>query len=227
MAARRKRAGGLAVIAAALTLAVGSPADAHEGEKHTPPAAAKQSTDPGAADHDMSDMDTPATEMEWPTADDMQGMAAHEARPTTFAGRLVRWLGAWHPAVVHFPVALLLTVAFLELAAAVRRRPIYSAANKILLAVAALSAFAAAPLGWIAAGLPSPDDKFALTVHRWLGTAIPFLILLLWALKKPADGGALGRKRYYEALLAASVPVIVTQAYFGAVVTHGAEHLAF
>jgi hypothetical protein len=51
--------------------------------------------------------------------------------------------------------------------------------------------------------------------------------LLLWALKKPADGGALGRKRYYEALLAASVPVIVTQAYFGAVVTHGAEHLAF
>jgi uncharacterized membrane protein len=203
-----------------MALAVAPPVAAHEGERH-PPASEQPLTEEGAAPHDMSEM--APSDLRWPTAEDM---AAHDERPTTFTGRLIRWLGAWHPGVVHFPVALLLTVAFLELAAAVRRRPIYSASNKVLLAVGAVTAFIAAPLGWISAGLPAPDDAFALTVHRWVGTALPFLFVALWALKPSADA-APGRKPYYEAALAAGVLVIVAQAYFGAEVTHGAEHLAF
>jgi uncharacterized membrane protein len=219
-----KRGRQIAAMFAALALALAAPASAHEGEPHRTPVASEQSeTQEHAAGHDMSSMD-PA-EMRWPTAEDMAG---HEERPMTFAGRLVRWLGAWHPAVVHFPVALLLTVGFLELAARVRRKPIYSASNKILLALGTLGAFAAAPLGWISAGLPSPDDEFALTVHRWIGTGLPLVFLALWALKRPADAAAAPKAPpFYEALLAAAVLVIIAQAYFGAEVTHGAEHLAF
>jgi uncharacterized membrane protein len=176
----------------------------------------------------MSEMDMPPTEMRWPTPEEMAGVAGRAERPTSFAGRLIRWLGAWHPAVVHFPVALLLTVGFLELAGAVRRKPIYGASNKVLLAIGALSAFIAAPLGWISAGLPATDDEFALTVHRWLGTAIPFLFLLLWALKRPAEEVAVRKTApLFGALLALSMLVMLAQAYFGAEVTHGAEHLAF
>lgn len=217
------RAAPIVIVFAVLALVLAAPAAAHEGEQH-PAASEQQTTQDG---HDMSGM--APEELRWPTAEDMQGMQGMEMeRPTTFWGRLVRWLGAWHPAVVHFPVALLLTVAFLELAAAVRRKPIYNASNKILLAVGTLSAFVAAPLGWISAGLPAPDDEFALTVHRWLGTALPFLFLALWALKKPAEEAAVRKSPpFYEALLAAVVLAIVAQAFFGAEVTHGAEHLAF
>ena len=83
-------------------------------------------------------------------------------------------------------------------------------------------------MGWLNAGLSTPDDSFALTVHRWLGTAMPFLLLALWFLKRPAEQAATRlSSRSYEALLVATVLLILVQAYFGAVVTHGAEHMMF
>ena len=211
-----------------LFLAVGlaaSPLSAHEDEKAPVPAAAPATTSAISA---MSPEDMPVTDMAWPTGDDDGMMMSHKARPTTFEGRLMAWIGMWHPAAIHFPIALLLTVALLELFATVRRRPIYTASNKVLLAVGVAGAFVAAPMGWLNAGLPTPDDGFALTLHRWLGTAMPFLMLALWFLKRPADEAAkrLG-SRAYEALLAVTVLLVLVQAYFGAVITHGAEHMKF
>ena len=211
-----------------LFLAVGlaaSPLSAHEDDKTPVPAAAPATTSAISA---MSPEDMPVTDMAWPTGDDDGMMMSHKARPTTFEGRLMAWIGMWHPAVIHFPIALLLTVAFLEGLAAVRRKPIYTASNKILLAVGVAGAFVAAPMGWLNAGLPTPDDGFALSLHRWLGTAMPFLLLALWFLKRPAEQ-AVARlsSRGYETLLVATVLLILVQAYFGAIITHGAEHMMF
>lgn len=169
--------------------------------------------------------DMPVTEMAWPTEGDMQ--MSHD-KPKTFLGRLLVWLGMWHPAVIHFPIALVLTVGLLEAAAALRRQPLYGASNKLLLGIATLGAFAAAPLGWASAGMPAGDDESALAIHRWLGTALPFLILALWRLKRPVEqaAGRLGG-RGYEAALALTVLLILIQAYFGAEVTHGAGHFKF
>ena len=210
----------LAIIAAA------GPAAAHKGHHHgaSPPTAAASQTAPSAAEASAA----PQMEMSWPTSVD-QGMAMDEKpRPTTFLGRLVAWLGAWHPAIIHFPVALVLTVAFLEAAGAVRRKPLYTAGNKIILALAMIGALAAAPLGWADAGLPSAKDDWTLTAHRWIGTALPFLVLSLWFLKRPADEAAKQPgSRGYEALLAFSVVVILAQAYLGGEITHGHNHMAF
>jgi uncharacterized membrane protein len=217
-----------AVLAVAFSLLLLTPqiSFAHSGEQH-PPQAAQTDASQAAPEHDMGAMQP--GEMTWPTAEGAGGMMMdHDARPTTMSGRIIRWLGVWHPAVIHFPIALLLTVAFLEAMAAIRRKPIYGASNKILLAVATLGAFAAAPLGWANAGLPAADDESALVLHRWIGTAIPFLIAFVWWLKKPVDEAAVRQgSRFYETVLALSVLVILAQAYLGAEVTHGAGHLAF
>ncbi len=211
-----------------LFLAVGlaaSPLSARERDSPPVPAAAPATA---TAATTVSPEDMPVTDMAWPTGDDDGMMMSHKARPATFEGRLIAWIGMWHPAVIHFPIALLLTVAFLEGLAAVRRKPIYTASNKVLLAVGVAGAFVAAPMGWLSAGLPTPDDSLALTVHRWLGTAMPFLLLALWSLKRPAEqAGARLSSRGYEALLVATVLLILVQAYFGAVITHGAEHMMF
>lgn len=211
------------VLAAGLAV---SPLSARERETQPAPVTAAAAA-PAAAP--MSPEDMPVTDMAWPTGGDDGGMMmSHKARPTTFEGRLLAWIGMWHPAAIHFPIALLLTVAFLEGLAAVRRKPIYTASNKILLAVGVAGAFVAAPMGWLNAGLPTPDDSFALTVHRWLGTAMPFLLLALWLLKRPAEQAAARlSSRGYEALLAVTVLLILTQSYFGAVITHGAAHMKF
>ena len=178
-----------------------------------------QTNSPQAMPENMSGM-----EMTWPTGDggSMGMMMHHNEKPKTFGGRLVAWLGAWHPAVIHFPIALTLTVAFLEFAAWFRRKPIYSAVNKTLLALAALGAFAAAIMGWADMGMPVPDNSWTQTTHRWLGTTIPFLLLLLWYLKNPV-----GKSKVYSALLAAMVLIILFQAYLGGEITHGANHMAF
>lgn len=171
--------------------------------------------------------DMPVTEMAWPT-EASGGMQMSHDKPKTFAGRLQAWLGMWHPAVIHFPIALVLTVALLEAAAALRRKPLYATGSKLLLGLATLGAFVAAPLGWASAGPPAPDDEFALVIHRWLGTAMPFLILLLWWLKRPAEQAArrLGGPDY-ELALTLTTALILVQAYFGAEVTHGAGHMMF
>lgn len=169
--------------------------------------------------------DMPVTEMAWPTEGDMP--MSHD-KPKTFLGRLLAWLGMWHPAVIHFPIALVLTVGLLEAAAALRRQPLYAASNRLLLCIATVGAFAAAPLGWASAGLPAADEESGLAIHRWLGTALPFFILALWWLKRPVEQAAhrLGG-RGYEAALALTVLLILIQAWFGAEVTHGAGHFKF
>ncbi|MBI3439303.1 MAG: hypothetical protein HY054_11765 [Proteobacteria bacterium] len=183
----------LFVLAAAFILSLSGVALAHNGQDH-PPAqtTTTTATTANAPSQDMSDMPMQGSEMAWPTTVNEGGamMGMHHERPKTMMGRTVAWMGAWHPAAVHFPVALLLTVAFLELAAIVRRRPIYTASNKLLLGIATIAAFITAPLGWADAGLPTAQDEWFLIGHRWLGTAIPFVMLVLWRLKAPADQAA-------------------------------------
>ena len=210
----------LGVLGVMLALFALTPAIAHQHEPHTPQ---QQQTEPAPAE--AAPGDEPVMTMPWPTA---PVMTEHDERPTTFSGRLLRWLGGWHPAAVHFPIALLLTVAFLELMAVVRRKPIYSASNKLLLGIAVIGAFVAAPLGWINAGLPAADDDSALTLHRWIGTALPFLMLGVWWLKPHAEAAAAGRNSpLYAIALSVVAAAILAQAYLGAEVTHGAGHMAF
>lgn len=209
---------GLFAVLVALVVAVAPIQAQTAGANAEPPATTAAATAP--APDDM-----PVTDIAWPTGGDMP--MSHN-KPKTFSGRLLSWLGMLHPAVIHFPIALVLTVGLLEAAAALRRRPIYTAGNKLLLAVATVGAFVAAPLGWASAGLPALDDQIALTIHRWLGTSLPFLILALWWLKRPAEQAArrLGA-RGYEIALVLMIGLILVQAYFGAEITHGAGHLKF
>ncbi len=209
---------GLVALLVALVVSVAPVQAQPSGAMAEAPAAAPAATAP--APDDM-----PVTDMAWPTGGDMP--MSHD-KPKTLSGRLLSWLGMLHPAVIHFPIALVLTVGLLEAAAALRRQPLYTAGNKLLLAIASVGAFVAAPLGWAGAGLPAPDDQIAVTIHRWLGTSLPFLILALWWLKRPAEQAArrLGA-RGYEIALVLTIGLILLQAYFGAEITHGAGHLKF
>lgn len=212
-----RRWGALGAVLALLAL---TPAIAQEHGAHT-----AQSQQADTAQTDAAPGDETVMTMPWPTA---PVATQHDERPTTFVGRLLRWLGGWHPAAVHFPIGLFLTVAFLEAIALVRRKPIYTVSNKLLLAIATLSAFVAAPLGWVNAGLPAADDETALTLHRWIGTALPFLMLIVWRLKPNAEAAAAGRNGpLYAIALSVVAAVILAQAYLGAEVTHGAGHMAF
>ncbi len=206
-----------------IALAATGPAPVAEQSQ---PETAQSPAGQAAGEPSLDDM--PVTDMAWPTDMSDGMMMQHPDKPKALEGRLLAWFGMWHPAVIHFPIALVLTVALLELAAVIRRKPTYAASSRLLLGIATVGAFVAAPLGWANAGMPAPGDSLALDIHRWLGSALPFVILALWALKRPVDQAAVRlSSRSYELVLAATVALLLVQAYFGAEITHGANHMAF
>ena len=162
-----------------------------------------------------------------PVAMDHAGMEMRPPKP--MPQRLYSWLGRWHPAVVHFPIALFLITGVLEIAARPGRRAWLTDGTRVLVALAALSALVATGLGWLAMGLPGPVEDLTHTLHRWIGTAIALVGLAAWWAKERAvrPGAGPGKRRLYAGLLAAIVVAVLVNAYLGGALTHGANHLRF
>jgi uncharacterized membrane protein len=103
-----------------------------------------------------------------------QAVDASSANPSEL-GRVWQLMGVFHPLIVHFPIALLLTAAFLELVSVWKKDHaglrFAIVANLIL---GTIGAVVAAPLGWIDASYihVEPDLRPVLAWHRWLGTSV-------------------------------------------------------
>ena len=214
----RKIFSGLVLIVALLFSA---PVFAHEA--HEKQAAARaQAAVPAAAAPESGMMAMPGMGQDM----NHSAMMAEEA-PKPMPQRLYRWLGAMHPAAVHFPIALFLVAAILEIAALTLRRPVLIQGTRVIIALAAFSALAAVALGWFAMGLPGKEDATH-TYHRWLGTSIAALGLLSWWAKehwvrKPGRG----RELMYVGVLTLTAAAVIINGLLGGMLTHGMKHLMF
>lgn len=199
-----------------LALSVSAPAIAHEDHDEQATARAQ-----GAApESGMTSMPGVAQDM------DHGAMMAGEA-PKPMPQRLYRWLGAMHPAAVHFPIALFLVAALLEIAALTLRRPVLTQGTRVIIALAAISALAAVMLGWFAMGLPGKDDVTHM-YHRWLGTSIAALGLSSWWAKEHwVRRPGRGRELVYVGLLTLTAAAVVVNGLLGGMLTHGMRHLMF
>ena len=132
-------------------------------------------------------------------------------------------LGVLHPLLVHFPFALVLTVALLEFRAYRADRSLPSPHAHPLLAVAAIGALAAAATGWLHASGRTGSDAilFAIERHRWFGVASTVLISGAWWLFRgePREGRLLGAR----ALLLLATLSVGIGGHFGAELTHGRD----
>ena len=88
-----------------------------------------------------------------------------QAAPGNIRGPWRTWFGRLHPAVVHFPIGLLIAAVIADL---LRKKP----AASFCLCVGAIGAVLASVLGWIAGeGVPSTKLE-ELDRHRWTGIAV-------------------------------------------------------
>jgi uncharacterized membrane protein len=99
----------------------------------------------------------------------------------------------WHPAAVHFPIALVITATFLLLAG--RLLPgarAAGSAGRLLLPLAAISALVAAGLGWLAFATVEHDAAGHLVMlrHRdWaLGATAALALLAVWDFARQRRG---------------------------------------
>lgn len=130
----------------------------------------------------------------------------------TATQRTVRWFGQFHPASVHFPVALFVVAALAHFWGMVP-------ACLFCLRVSAVTSPLAAAMGWANAEFASFTSKSAtlLEWHRWLGVAAAVVAVLAWLLAK-REG-----RLFRIALYGGTVLVLVAGALGGALV-HGWEH---
>ena len=125
-----------------------------------------------------------------------------------------------HPATVHFPIALFLTAAFVEFAAAVGMAGRTGPAVRVLIYAGAIGAFVAALFGWIHTGLWLGGEE-TMQFHRWMGTLIAVLGIGLAFLARRDAGG----RRALRTGLATIAVLIVAQGYLGGELAHGPDHL--
>jgi hypothetical protein len=135
---------------------------------------------------------------------------------------LLGWLGRFHILVVHLPIALLVAAAIAETWAAWRGTRSPSPVVRFCVLLGAVSAGAAAILGWFHAdfGGYGADMPHELDLHRWLGTAtglwaVGTVLLYEWDARRHR-GSRLSR----IAVVAGAI-LVSAAGHFGGMLVHG------
>ncbi len=134
--------------------------------------------------------------------------------------------GRLHPLTVHFPVALILFAAILELFTLRKFNSKLRPGIKLAVLVGALSAVVSVVLGLILAkggdyGLET------LSIHQWSGIATAVLAMATAILLYSSSGNSgKGRIRLYRLFLFITTAGITVTGHFGASLTHGEDYLS-
>ncbi len=150
--------------------------------------------------------------------------APNDALLETGIGRFIVWLGKFHPAAVHFPIAMLLGAAFAELVSMRRNTKFFQDAGRFSLWLGTLGAVGAALLGWFYGGFRLVDAETILTAHRWNGTAIAGIALLtLWLGERCIRPDSPKGRGGYRAALLATALMVGANGYLGGLMVYGPE----
>jgi mono/diheme cytochrome c family protein/uncharacterized membrane protein len=145
--------------------------------------------------------------------------------PGGFFGKLILWLGRFHPPAVHFPIALLTAAAVAELLRLATGKPVFDAVSRYCVWFGTVAAFGGAGLGWFLGGFHLTDDAWELTTHRWLGTSTVVCASLVLVLSEVSYHPDRRRTRicFRVTLLLVAALVLVT-GFFGGAVIFGLDH---
>ena len=143
-------------------------------------------------------------------------------------GRAIRFIGKFHPVVVHFPIALILVAALAEVIWMLTGRVPFSIVAHYGIRLGAVSVVVAVLLGWAAGSAAHyPGDLAnALFFHRWLGVSTGVVTVLagIFSLLAQRENSGKQRTLAYRTLLFLSAGLVGATGHMGAVLIYGYEH---
>lgn len=150
-------------------------------------------------------------------------MITHLAALAAEKSAVKGFLGALHPGVIHFPIALLSVAALLEIVQIVRRKPEPAPGTAVLAYLAAAAAVPAAFFGFMLADYSGEEGKI-LDWHKWLGIASTVLALSAAACAVKARTCAGSRAGLRISLILGTGLVLIT-GYLGGELVFGEGHI--
>jgi uncharacterized membrane protein/mono/diheme cytochrome c family protein len=144
---------------------------------------------------------------------------------TAQAGAVDAWMdlvGRLHPLMVHFPVALVVVAALVELWSAVRRHEGPSPFALTSVWFAAVFGVAAACSGWANAAYGGESTSVDLFLHRWGGVAVAgVLVALAITGTNAARAGHAGWSGLWRMGLVLCAGMVAVVGHFGGNLVHG------
>jgi uncharacterized membrane protein len=142
--------------------------------------------------------------------------------PKPFFKKLLGWIGKFHAASTHFPVALLSVSLLAELLGWWTKKDGWLTCTRFLLFIGAPSAVGTAVLGWLN---EYSGVSFEYQLHKWLGTGVAVwgLLSLGAAIFFECREGSAERQRLRGALLVGALLVSVT-GFLGGGLSFGFDH---
>lgn len=157
--------------------------------------------------------------------------AAHDhARDHGTSNRVINYTGKYHPVVVHFPIALLVTALLVMVVGLLRPSPTLELLAYRLVYLAAAGAVLGALLG-LAAGAdvnyPSDMNEY-FELHRLFGLGTTALsVLVAFAAYRAERVSTSGRRWLFRIFLVLSAAAVAIAAHLGATLVYGPDHFAF
>lgn len=162
---------------------------------------------------------------------DTAALAGHDhARDHGTSNRVINYAGKYHPVVVHFPIALLVTALLVMVVGPLRPSPTLELLAYKLVYLAAAGAILAALLG-LAAGAdvhyPSDMNEY-FELHRLFGLGTTALSVLVALAAYRAERTPTSRRRWlFRVILLLSAVAVAIAAHLGATLVYGPDHFAF
>jgi uncharacterized membrane protein len=133
------------------------------------------------------------------------------------------FLGALHPGIVHFPIALLAVAALFETLQLLRKKTEPAAGTPALAWLAAAAAVPATLFGFMLADVEGSEGAL-IDRHQWLGVAstVVAVVAALAAIKAKSSLGAL---RVMRGALILGAGLVMATGYIGGELVFGENHL--
>ena len=191
--------------------------------------AAIATSTPAALTLDTPAAPSPAADADAPEPDALDSAATTPPAPASEPNKLLHFLGKLHPVSVHFPIALIILAAFVDILALIRCRLIFGETARTLLAFGVAASIVTIPLGWAnAATSEHTGQEATVELHRWLGIAAAATSLAAFALGNVArsKSNRTVRASYMIVLLASAVGIAVV-GHLGGALVYGDDYLQF